>query len=88
MAGNDLSGGNVVTRREGGREATNVWYHLFNLARLLEVTLLEPDVAWRANLQEAVDHTVALAARTLGGRGYLEESDRGEEIHGTAESVC
>jgi hypothetical protein len=64
LAGNDLSGGNVVTRREGGREATNVWYHLFNLARLLEVTLLEPDVAWRANLQEAVDHTVALAART------------------------
>jgi hypothetical protein len=57
-----FSGGNVIVQREGGRESTNVWYHMYNHARLAEVALLT-EVPWRDELREAVEHTIELAER-------------------------
>jgi hypothetical protein len=62
LAQASLHGGNVVTTREQGREATNVWYHMYNHARLLEIALLRPGVAWRDQLRDAVEHTERLVA--------------------------
>jgi hypothetical protein len=58
----EFSGGNVIVQREAGRESTNVWYHMYNHARLAEVALLT-DVPWRDELHEAVDHTLALVEK-------------------------
>lgn len=57
-----FSGGNVIVQRSAGRESTNVWYHMYNHARLAEVALLT-DVPWRDELREAVEHTIELAER-------------------------
>ena len=58
----EFSGGNVIVQREAGRESTNVWYHMYNHARLAEIALLT-DVPWLDELRVAVDHTLNLAER-------------------------
>lgn len=57
-----FSGGNVIVQRAAGRESTNVWYQMYNHARLAEIAVLV-DVPWRDELREAVDHTLELAER-------------------------
>ena len=57
-----FSGGNVIVQRTAGRESTNVWYQMYNHARLAEIALLV-DVPWEPQLREAVDRTRELAEK-------------------------
>lgn len=60
VAATGLAGGNVVVGRDGGRERTNVWYHLYIHARLTEIALWTP-VPWEPELRAAAEHTLRLA---------------------------
>lgn len=59
--GDHLQGGNTAAARVEGRPMSNVWYHLYNHVRLLEVVLRRPSIPWRDDLMIAVERTLAIA---------------------------
>lgn len=82
-----LAGGNVVVGRTGGRESTNVWYHLYTHARLAEIALSTP-VSWERQLREAVTRTRWLARANRYLFPLLWWLDTGEECSAATEPAA